>query len=197
MKNASFRRRLVVVPALVLGLGAPVIVGTPSHAGPLVTDAPHAAPLAAGVSSGSDRSKARIVVQNYPKRLTIGGSAPKGCSKSLRVKITGPRPSDGQAFDLIYAVYVVESPQPMVSRRLRNVVPGKSYRLYPYAKPEYGPGYEVTLCATFSAQLLPLPWQTKQVGTISLDLVEAGSSGQDPVTIRTLQVKIRWRGQAQ
>jgi hypothetical protein len=197
MKTIPSRGRFAVVAAVVIGLAVPLLSGPPSQAAPLVADVPQSASPASSASSDSERSKPRIVVLGYPRKLTIGGSAEKGCAKSVRVKIEGPGLDDGRAFDLIYAAYVVDSSQPMDPVRLRNVVPGKSYRLYPYPKPEYGPGYEVTLCGTYSSQLLPLPVRTKQVGTISIDLVEAGSSGRDPVVIQRLKVKIQWKGNAQ
>lgn len=174
---------------LVGGLGAAVVLA--GSGGVSV-----ASPAPGGTGQVVATSSGKISIVQYPKRVRIGNTSGSACARKVKVKVSEGAAPAGEAMDLIYAAYVVDSPVPMSAQRIRNVKPGKTYRLFPYPAPQYGQGYKVTLCGTLVSQLVVLPAPSNQVGTLSVDLVPAGEGIDNPYATRTKSIKVNWRGQS-
>jgi len=171
------------------GLGAAVVLVGSGGVGAASPE-----PIGAGEVVATSSGKIRIV--QYPKRVRIGNTPGSTCAKKVKVKVFEDSALAGKAMDLIYAAYVVDSPVPISAQRIRNVKPGKTYTLFPYPAPEYGQGYKVTLCGTLASQLVALPSPSRQVGTLSVDLVPSGEGANNPYATRTKSIKVDWRGQS-
>lgn len=172
-----------------VGVGAALMITGVGH-----STAVAKVPVAKPAVEVAATSKIRVV--QYPKRVRIGNTLGSACSKKVRVKISKNAAPAGVAVDLIYTAFVVASPTPMEVHRIRNVKPGRTYKLFPIPAPQYGEGYKITLCGDLASQVRPLASPSQQVGTLSVDLVPAGEGANNPYATQIKSIKIDWRGQA-
>lgn len=154
MPNRGNSVKTVAITAIALvGSGAILLAGLPAPAVARPVMLTHSTGIESFASSEQVRSSYGVRIDQAPKFVRIGNKSSRSCQGPVTLAINGPRltPGDSLAVEVRFRIPGVE---PTLSVDFReDLKPGRTYRLFPYPEPEYGPNYTVSFCGSIVSGL--------------------------------------------